>query len=114
VLSAATAALDGFVGAFGFGIVSENAFNAGVASVPTPVTDIAWDGWLWWQAICIKNSDGVESNQFGITRVYQVDSKAMRKFKQSDILMCVFEAESETGIATLGATLKSRLLFKLA
>jgi hypothetical protein len=42
-----TGTFDGFDGvAFGLCIVSENAFNAGVAAVPTPIADEAWDGWI--------------------------------------------------------------------
>ena len=53
-LSTGTSALDGYDGAVGLCIVSENAFNAGIASIPTPITDIQWDGWLWYQSFSLR------------------------------------------------------------
>ena len=46
ITTAGGAADEGFRWSFGMCNVSENAFNAGVASVPAPFTDIAWDGWM--------------------------------------------------------------------
>jgi len=39
------------VGALGIGIVSDQAFAAGSASIPGPWTDKDWDGWFVWQAV---------------------------------------------------------------
>ena len=49
VLTAAASPLDGFRGAFGICIVSEDAFGIGATAVPDPVADAGWDGWLWHQ-----------------------------------------------------------------
>ena len=42
-LTDATAAVNGFTGAFGIGMVSTAAFTAGAASVPTPITEQEWE-----------------------------------------------------------------------
>ena len=39
-----------FQGAFGIGLVSDQAFAAGAASIPGPWTDPDWSGWLVWMA----------------------------------------------------------------
>ncbi len=44
LLTTATAANNGFQGAFGIGIASTAAIAAGIASVPTPLTEQAWEG----------------------------------------------------------------------
>ena len=48
-LVSATAQLDGFSGAFGIGLVTNQAFAAGGGSVPGPVADDDWDGWMFHQ-----------------------------------------------------------------
>ena len=39
-----------FTGAWGVGVVSVEAFAAGVASIPEPYTDSDWGGWMVIQA----------------------------------------------------------------
>ena len=46
-LTVATGLGDGFTGAVGIGIATLAAVTAGIASVPTPVTEMDWDGWVW-------------------------------------------------------------------
>ena len=117
-LSVATAALDGFRWAFGMGIVSENAGDVGVTAVPSPIVDIAWDGWMvyetghctgWDILPATGNNANAGSSMVRIT----IDSKAMRKFRFSDILMPVFAATDEVGAAVIQANLSSRVLVKL-
>ena len=47
VLTAATAVGDGYFGAVGIGLATTAAVAAGAASVPTPITELGWDGWLY-------------------------------------------------------------------
>ena len=66
-------------GALGMSVVSEQARAAGVASVPTPVTDQASDLfflWIPWQAAAVVDSAAV-----AIQPMYrfEFDSKGMRK-----------------------------------
>ncbi len=46
-LATATSINDGFTGAIGFGKVQDEAFQAGVGSVPDPITEVDWDGWFY-------------------------------------------------------------------
>ena len=110
-LSAATSAVDGYDGAFGICIVSENAFNVGIASIPTPITDIAWDGWFVYQSFSSKLY-GPDLGRAAIVARYQVDSKAMRKIKVTDVMVAVVEA-TEVGSSTLNMSLETRVLVKL-
>ena len=48
-LESFTAANDGFTGAIGIGIVNSQAFAAGIVSMPTPITESDWGGWMWHQ-----------------------------------------------------------------
>ena len=112
-LALATSAFDGFSGAVGICYVSENAFNAGVASIPTPITDIAWDGWTWFQMFHLKNmSAGLDEDALLAQVRIVVDSKAMRKLRATDIQVAVIEA-TEVGASQLHAEISTRSLLKL-
>ena len=110
-LSAATSAVDGYSGAVGICIVTENAFNAGIASIPTPITDIVWDGWLAYQSFASKLY-GPDLGRTATVARYQLDSKAMRKIKVTDVMVAVLEA-TEVGSSTLNMSLETRVLVKL-
>jgi len=114
-LSAAAAALDGFRWGFGMAVVSENAAGIGVSAVPSPLTDITWDGWMVYSTGVLKAVDSTV--QFGnagsATHRIEIDSKAMRKFKFSDVLVAMLEVTDEVGTAVLRADLSSRILSKL-
>jgi len=115
-ISAISAAGDGWPRlAAGICIVSENAFGVGGApSVPAPLTDIAWDGWLWHY---VGSVIGQVSGNFGTdgsqTIRIPIDSKAMRRIKSTDIQIGVIELGTETGTATLLADLNTRILDKI-
>jgi len=112
-LSNATAALDGFSRvAAGLCIVSENAAGIGATAIPDPLVDIAWDGWIWHKTFSVVRAGSALVDDAALTRI-QVDSKAMRKFKSSDVLVGMFSAGTEVGTATLQAMLTTRLLVKL-
>ena len=106
---------EGFDGAVGICVVSENAFNAGVASVPAPLDDIAWDGWLWYhffdlKAVTSTLSDGVNAN--AVSQRIEIDSKAMRKTNITDVEIAVIQ-HVESGTASFGAELFTRSLSKI-
>ena len=94
----------------GICVVTENAFGAGVGSVPTPIADLQWDGWLWHS---MGHVFGVAAEGAGFWR-QEIDSKAMRKMKEDDIIVAVLEVSQEVGTVTLQTKIKSRTLFKLA
>ena len=114
-LSAVAAILDGFqqIGA-GICIVSENAAGIGITAIPHPLADIAWDGWLWYWTGTLQsaNASGASLAGPGMVRI-PIDSKAMRKIKETDVIVGVFESISEVGTPTVQMNMESRILVKL-
>jgi len=92
---ASTAADVDITGAFGIGVVSAEAFAAGVGSIPEPYTDGDWGGWFVWRtfsmSIQFESATGVRD----LTQNFEVDSKAMRKLSPNETM--VFIAESQVG-----------------
>ena len=121
-LTVASGVNDGFHGAMGIGIVTAKAFTAGIASMPTPVTDLDWDGWLWHQFFCVQSPSAIGANAAIDTDLlipgpshyrFEIDSKAMRKFPTD---MTLFWALQTTliGTATVTVLVQTRGLYKLA
>ncbi len=110
VMKTAASVGEGFLGAVGIGIVSTAALTAGVASVPTPVTEVSWDGWLWHTFFALHESLGG-----GGEHVLQIpiDSKAMRKLETDMSFYAVVEVGVEIGTATADVFLDTRMLAKL-
>ena len=98
-------------GAFGVGLVSAEAFAAGVASVPTPMTDADWGGWMVMEPFVyhIDGGSGSPTEQTIVSLQINVDSKAMRKVEPNSVM--IFIAESLTGAFTV--TDLTRLLLML-
>jgi len=114
-LITASAAGHGFDCALGLGIVSENASGIGITAIPTPIADQAWDGWLFHKTFQLFTAFGTTMDPAGIMMNvrFDLDSKAMRKFKQTDVLVGVLEVV-ETGTATMRSFLAGRTLVKLS
>jgi len=107
--------LDGFRQvAAGVCIVSENAFDAGVTAVPDPIADIGWEGWLWYWTGAVFAANTTPSGNLGMegARVV-IDSKAMRKIKNTDVLIAVVATASLDGTTNLEVRFNSRTLLKL-
>jgi len=111
VLNQVSTTLDGFRGAIGIGIASVPAIAIGVTAVPTPVTEIEWEGWLWHQFFSLHGV--VPSVTVERRLAFQIDSKAMRKIDTEEAIYAVIEA-TETGAANMSVVLGTRLLLKLA
>jgi len=114
-LQAASGIGDGFQGALGFGVMTTAAFTAGVASIPTPVTEAEWDGWMFHQffdvrAVTATIADG--SNAVGNVFRMPIDTKAMRIIGDSQTLVPVIEVV-ESGTASMEMQGETRLLLKL-
>ena len=118
-----SAANDGFLEvALGIGVVSENAFAVGVTAVPHPVTDIDWDGWLYHRMFSLSSSAAVSAagastnGMFSLAEAVriEIDSKAMRKFNDQNVLVGVLETAAEAGTTTMTAELNTRTLVKLS
>ena len=117
-MSSVTGALDGAIFAAGLCIVSENAAGIGVTAVPHPLTDISWDGWFWYYTGQIEAAGDVTEAQFqgqlGAMAVrLEIDSKAMRKVKETDVIIGVVEI-IESGTVAIQFRLNTRILGKLA
>ncbi len=99
-------------GALGIGMVSDQAFAAGAASIPGPWTDPDWDGWFVWQPWALRNEfASAVGNQTADSALVQIlDSKAMRKVKANETLVVM--AESQAGAVIVETPF--RLLVKLA
>ncbi len=116
-LITASASRSGFHYAIGCGIVSLDAFTAGVASVPSPFDDVDWPGWIWHQFGMINSpikGIGTASGDFNQNAViyHEIDSKAMRKLRINEVFFAVAQA-GEITTATMDIKLVSRALFKL-
>ena len=121
-LSAATGIADGFHGAFGIAVASAAAVTAGAASVPTPITEEGWDGWLYHRyfstfaggtiaaATAAQQADQV--NNMSAALKIEVDSKAMRKLETQMSIYAAVEV-IVAGAGTLRWAFNSRMLFKL-
>ena len=83
------------VGAVGVGIVTAEAFNAGVASVPSPYLDADWGGWLVWRSFGYRFEKQTTDTDLLVDWGFEVDSKAMRKVQANERLVVV--AESQVG-----------------
>ena len=117
---AAASANDGFDAmAVGVCIISENAQGIGVTATPQPLSDIGWDGWLYHRLVTgIKalTTDAGETwgNAGSAQGRVEIDSKAMRKFRATDVIVGVVEMGTEVGAATVHFHARTRMLFKVA
>ena len=114
-LTSADGVNTGYDGAVGIGLVSDEAFAAGVASMPTPIDDIDYEEWIWFQLfharapLAITAAASVVGPAFGR---YSIDNKAMRKFPVGKTLVAVLEV-TEVASAGITAVLDVRTLVTL-
>ena len=113
-LVTADALSKGFQYAFGVCMVSENAAGIGVTAVPSPLTDVAWDGWFVYETGWVLAVDSSVSETLGpASHVIDIDSKAMRRLKTTDVMLAMLEVV-EIGTCTMHASYSSRMLVKLS
>ena len=122
-LSVASGAADGYHGAFGIAMISLAAATAGVASIPTPITEESWDGWLYHRYFSIFPGETIaaataaqQADQVNATSAalhIEVDSKAMRKEETDMALYASLEVILQGAAATLRWAFNSRMLVKL-
>ena len=108
-LTAGTSAGDGYFGAVGIGLATTSAFQAGVASLPTPITESGWDGWLWHQFYSVHIGIAASADSDGSHFRTEIDSKAMRKVDTSMTLYAAIE-HVEIGTAVMSVFLDTRML----
>ena len=99
-------------GAVGFMIVREQARAAGIASLPTPITEEFDDGFFVHQFFLsgVEAFSGVGFDMQRFTR-YSFDSKAQRKVSADDSIVVTVENASAVGLIYV---LKFRMLVKLS
>ena len=105
---------DGFHCAAAIGLVSLAAFTAGIASVPTPITEAAFDGWLWHKFFFVHGGLAAGATAVGVQSALQIeiDTKAMRKVSDEMAIFGVMEVV-ESGTAVMEVHFNNRLLLKL-
>ncbi len=86
-------------GAIGAMVVNGEAFDAGIASIPTPWTESFDDRWYWHQywstQFDVTSSTGMYSN----ADVHDIDNKAMRKVEVGDVIVWVIQNQNSTQAA---------------
>ena len=115
LVSVATAG-DGFNEvAIGLCNVSENAFGIGASAIPSPLTDMAWDGWFYHANLGpLLSLPTTVVGEIGLSVIrHVIDSKAMRKVRETDVLIgkVEFGTEQGTAVAEFGAS--TRIMDKL-
>ena len=113
---------NGYHGAFGIAVATSAAVTAGVASLPTPITEEAWDGWLYHHYFQIHSSGAITAagaatqivgpDSIAAAVRVEVDSKVMRKLEIDQTIYCAVEV-SEVGTATMEWFFNSRALLLL-
>ena len=99
-------------GAYGLGVVSDEALAAGAGSIPRPFDDDDWTGWLvhgYFNERIEFTADGASILMLPVQKTV-IDSKAMRKVRPNEAL--VWMVESRVGAIT--AQLHARVLMMLS
>jgi len=117
-LTAGSSALDGFQkAAIGIGIVTAQAFATGISAMPTPLTDIEWEGWMFHKLetnLYVPAATEDFSSGPATVRVVDIDTKAMRKIGADEVLFGAVELGTEVGAATATFVAHTRMLVLLA
>ena len=107
-----TAAAEGDLwdGALGICKVNTKAAAVGVTAIPDPLLDMDWDGWFVHKTFSLP-AFGATPAASGILQQYRydIDSKAMRKFNQTDTMVGVVGL-FEVGTTSVRCTLTTRVL----
>ena len=81
--------------AVGIAKVSARAAAAGPASLPRPSTEGSFP-WIWHGWLILSTVAGVNIGSPAQAQRLDVDSKAMRKFKEDEVMVLVFEVCEST------------------
>ena len=91
--------------AMGIGVVSTDAANAGVGSLPDPAGEPDYP-WLYWKSISLLSQTAgtaAEQNPIGQAFRLEVDSKAMRKIKPGQSLVVIYQTTTAVAVDILQA-----------
>ena len=98
-------------GAIGCMVINGEAFDAGVASIPTPYTESFDNNWFWhsyWSApVAVSGANSIDIYRDNII----IDSKAMRKVEFGDVWVMLIENKSSAH--AMAYTLNMRMLVKV-
>ena len=92
------------VGAFGIGLVSDEAATVGITVIPEPFSDADWGGWMVWQSFALHYEFHDSTGSFLELEAIEIDSKAMRKVEPNSRM--VFVAESQGGAFFIAETVR--------
>jgi len=100
-------------GAYGIQVINGEAFDAGIASMPTPYTDSLEDRWLVFKYWSMMYAFNVGAGGTSHSRNPQIDfdSRAQRKVEVGDVIVSVFENGALTDAVDMQANF--RMLVKL-
>ncbi len=110
-----TGVTEAFDASYGVAVVSDQSVAIGITAIPTPMTDMGSDLWLFHQILdgqfLFISGVGVDPNGVSPPGGITYESRAMRKVSSDQDLVFV----TETSAASLGATMYSagRILIKL-
>ncbi len=92
-----TATTEDITGAFGMIVVKESAATIGITAVPTPLTEVDADFFVYQGMTAPFTSLTSVGFQDGVGVRYDIDSKAMRKVGTNDDVAVVMELRSTGG-----------------
>ena len=100
----------------GLCVVTASAFTFGVTAVPSPLTEIEWEGWMFHHVGAAIVQPGATAGEHlgsvGAVRI-PIDTKAMRKIGSDEVLCGVVEMGTEVGAATAQFSAQTRQLLML-
>ncbi len=110
----AGAALDSMVIGLGLIVVPTEGFTAGVGSVPHPLTDMEAP-WIWHDIFALGPAVLAADDGADLSRnvQFEIDNKAMRKFRTDEELGFVVEGDTIAGSPSADIFVVARQLFKL-
>ena len=98
----------------GLGLYTSDAFAAGAASMPGPLTEVDYD-WIFHTVLVLGPSFTATEDGTNILHNLwvEVDSKAMRKLKPNQVLGWIVEGAFLAGSGVVDIGISARHLFKL-
>ena len=110
IIPAVVSSAQEIVGAYGMGVVSDQAFAAGAASIPGPWTDSDWEGWMVWVPFAYRLEVSTDISRLLSQFDVVIDSKAMRKVTAGETMVQMVESQA----TAFNVVAPLRTLFKLA
>jgi len=80
-------------GAFGMGVVSAEAFAAGVASMPRPFENANWGGWFVWRSFAELWDVTTDVGRAIMSVNMEINSKAMRKVPPNSVIVQLVDSQ---------------------